>query len=131
MYTERMGDAYMWEQVGDRVKRLRTERKLSKAQFGEIIGVSGQYVGMIEKGASISAESIVNICREIGVSADYLLFGNIDPATIAFQLKGLTNEQIEIALDILKRMAQMVNSEDGNEALIQEILRQQNASASL
>jgi transcriptional regulator with XRE-family HTH domain len=131
VYAERIGDAYMRKQVGDRVKKLRTDRNLSKAQFGEIIGVSGQYVGMIEKGSGLSAEVIVNICREIGVSADYILFGNTDPAAVTFQLKGLTHEQIDLALDILKRVAQMVKTEDGNEALIQEVLRQQNASAPL
>jgi transcriptional regulator with XRE-family HTH domain len=118
-------------QVGDRVKGLRTERNLSKAQFGEMMGVSGQYVGMIEKGSGLSADVVVNICREFGISADYLLFGNIDPAAATVQLKGLTHEQIDLALDILKRVAHMVKTEDGNEALIQEVLRQQNASAPL
>lgn len=117
----------MWAEVGLRVEKLRTDRNLSKAQFGELIGVSGQYVGMIEKGAGISAPSIVSICRALGVSADYILFGNIDPATVTVSLKGLSQEQMGLALDILKRVAQMVNTEDGNEALIQEALRQQNA----
>lgn len=116
----------MWEQVGKRLEKLRTDRRLSKAQFGEMIGVTGQYVGMIEKGTGISAESIVNICNAMNVSADYILFGNVDPATVTVSLKGLTHEQLGIALDILKRVAQMVNTDDGNEALIQEVMRQQN-----
>ena len=116
----------MWAQVGARVENIRTNRNLSKAQFGKMIGVSGQYVGKIEKGTSISAESIVNICNTMGVSADYILFGNINQAE-SISLKGMTAEQMGIALDIIKRVAEMVHTKDGNEALIQEVLRQQNA----
>lgn len=119
----------MWEQVGARLEQLRIKRNLSKAQFGEMIGVSGQYVGMIEKGAGLSAESIVNICHAMGVSADFILFGNIDPASCTLSLQGVTNEQLGLAFDILKRVAQMINTEDGNEALIQEVMRQQNELA--
>ncbi|MCL2337291.1 MAG: helix-turn-helix domain-containing protein [Firmicutes bacterium] len=124
----------MWKQVGERVKELRMERELSKARFGEMIGVSGQYVGMIEKGAGISAESIVNICTALSVSADYLLFGNAGPANAVVSLnslKWLTHEQLWIAFDIIKRVAQMITTEGGNEALIQEVLRQQNVSLPL
>lgn len=113
----------MWSKVGERVAKIRKSKNLSKAKFGELIGISGQYVGMIEKGAGISAETIVKICQAMCVSADYILFGNIDPASITNSFKGVTSEQMELALDILKRMAKMIHTEDGNEALIQEILR--------
>ena len=114
----------MWVQVGVRIAKLRTEQNLSKAKFGKLLGVTGQCVGRIEKGGSMSAELIVSICQTMNISADYILLGNTDPATVAVSLNGLTHEQIEIAFDILKRVAQMVNTEDGNEALIQEVLRQ-------
>lgn len=115
----------MWSKVGERVAKIRTDRNLSKAQFGEMIGVSGQYVGMIEKGTGISTESVVKICKTMNVSADFILFGSINPMSITDSLKGLTPEQIGLAIDILKRVVQMVHMEDGNEALIQEAQRQQ------
>jgi DNA-binding XRE family transcriptional regulator len=125
LYVYRLqGGVFMWAQVGAHVAKLRTEQNLSKAQFGKLLGVTGQCVGKIEKGGSMSAELIVSICRTMNISADYILLGNADPAAIAVSLKGLTHEQIEIAFDILKRVAQMVNTEDGNEALILEVLRQ-------
>jgi len=119
----------LWENVGKRVGKLRKERNLSKAQFGKMIGISGQYVGMIEKGRnSISVKLIVKICDATGVSADYILFGSIDSnqdIAASASLHGLSNEQIEIALDIIKKVAQFINTDGGNEALIREVATQQ------
>jgi transcriptional regulator with XRE-family HTH domain len=119
----------LWENVGKRIKKLREERNLSKSQFGKMVGVTGQYIGMIEKGThSISVKLIVKICDATGVSADYILFGVTDSeqeVTTAASLYGLSNEQIQIALDIIKRVAQFINTENGNEALIREVAAQQ------
>ena len=119
----------LWENVGERIEKLRNERNLSKSQFGKMIGLSGQYVGMIEKGAAnISIKSIVKICSATRVSADYILFGitgsELDITAIT-SLHGLSGEQIEIALDIIKKVAQFINTDGGNEALIREVAAQQ------
>ena len=119
----------LWENVGERIGKLRKERNLSKSEFGKIIGISGQYVGMVEKGAnSISAKLIVKICNATGVSADYILFGVIDSeqdVAAAVSLYGLSSEQFQIALDIIKKVAQFINTDGGNETLIQEVYAQQ------
>jgi len=116
------------ENVGERIEKLRKERNLSKSQFGKMIGVSGQYIGMIEKGASnISVELIAKICNITSVSADYILFGSVDSEldNMINTLHHLSNEQIRIALDIVKKVAQLVNTEGGNEALVKEVAAQQ------
>lgn len=122
----------MLTQVGERVGRIRKEHRLSRAQFGKMIGVSEQYVGMLERGAyKISVDLITKICHITGVSSDFILFGVINPLkdpTAVATLSGLSYEQIEIGLDILKRLAQLINTEDGNEALIQEVFRQQHSN---
>jgi len=119
----------MWIQVGERIGKLRRNRNLSRAQFGKIIGYSEQYVGKIERGVhGISGNAIARICSETGASADYLLFGIVDPSDTVSALCGLSHEQIDIALDILKRLANLINTEDGNNALIREILLQQHSS---
>ena len=119
----------MWTQVGERVERMRKDRRLSRMQFGEMIGVSGRYIGMVERGTNrLSVDSVVKICHSMNVTADYLLFGVVHPAhdkATSAALYGISHEQIQIALDIVKRVAQLVNTEDGNEALIQEIVKQQ------
>lgn len=118
----------IWVQIGERVTQIREELNLSKAHFGRLIGVSGQYMGMVEKGSQgLSVDLIVKICNATGVSADYILFGftdhKRDPET-AKALVGLSHEQIQIALDIIKKLAEFINTEDGNEMLIKEVASQ-------
>jgi transcriptional regulator with XRE-family HTH domain len=111
-----------WENVGKRIAELRSERNLSQVQFGKTLGISGQYVGRIERGTiNISAKLIVKICDETGVSADYLLFGIIEPNYITEALNGLSREQIQIVLEIIKKAANFIRSDGGNEALIKHI----------
>ena len=120
----------MWVQVGERVGKLRRERNLSRAQFGRMIGLSEQYIGKIERDAhNISGEVIAKICNTTGVSADYILFGIPDPVETAAALSGLSHEQIGIGLEILSNLARLINVENGNNALIQEVFRQQHAGA--
>lgn len=117
----------MWAEVGRRVGKLRHERKLSREQFGKLVGLSKQYIGRIERGDHrITGAAIVCICETMGVSADYILFG-VDTTATADALSELSWMQIEIALDLLKRLAHLLHTERGNNALIQEVLRQQHS----
>jgi len=110
------------ENIGKRVGELRNERNLSQAEFGKMIGISGQSLGKIERGAAtISVNLIDKICNVTGVSADYLLFGIIEPDHITEALYGLSKEQIQIVFEIIKKVAQFLNTDDGNETLIREI----------
>lgn len=127
----REGGYIVLTQVGERVGIIRKDHKLSRAQFGKMIGVSEQYVGMLERGVyKISIDLITKICHMTGVSADYILFGVASHLNDSAEtLIGLSSEQIEIGLDILKRLAVLINTADGNEALIQEVTRQLHSSA--
>ena len=111
-----------WENVGKRVRELRNERNLSQTEFGNMLGISGQYFGKIERGKmNISANLIVKICDITEVSADYILFGIIEPNRIAEALDGLSKEQIQIVLEIIKKVANFIITDGGNEALIQKV----------
>jgi len=115
----------MWErQVGERISQLRKERNLTRAEFGELIGLSARYVGKIERGDTITVASIVKICNKTGVSADYIIFGSHDPMATAAALSGLTREQAQATLDIAMNVIKFLSTETGNNALIQEVLRQ-------
>ena len=46
------------------------------------------------------------------------------PAALA-ELSELTHEQIQIALDIIKKITELIHTKNGNEALIREVLCQQ------
>lgn len=116
----------MWErQVGERVSQLRRERNLTRAEFGELIGLPERYVGKIERGEhTITVTAIAKICNKIGVSADYIIFGGCDPIAAVAALNGLTHEQAKVTLDIVMNVIRFLSTETGNNVLIQEVLRQ-------
>lgn len=117
----------MWEQqVGERIMNLREGRNLTRAQFGDLIGLSAQHVGKIERGSqSITVMTVAKICGATGVSSDYIIFGSINPTAAAEALKGLSSEQIQITLEIAMKVAQFLNTANGNHTLIQEVLCRQ------
>lgn len=62
--------------LGERVRTLRLERGLSQDDLAQAIGKRGNSVGRIERDAmGASAETVVELARVFGVSADYLLTG--------------------------------------------------------
>jgi transcriptional regulator with XRE-family HTH domain len=113
----------MWEEIGNRIKTLRCEKELTQTQFGELIGISSQYVGKIANGQILSVEQIIIICEKTGVTMDYIVLGTVDPLANTEFLNDFTGEQIEISLEILKLIAKLIKTKNGNELLIKEIMR--------
>ena len=114
------------QQVGERVGQLRRQRRQTRAEFGDMIGVSERNAGRIERGTfALSCAMIAKICEITGVSADYLIFGIEDPLSAAAMLKGLSRAQIQVVLEIATQVIQFISTENGNNALIQEALRRQ------
>ncbi len=63
--------------IADTIYRLRTECKLTQAQFSEIFGVSQQCVQKWESGAAVpDLEKIVKISKWFDISLDAILLGN-------------------------------------------------------
>lgn len=64
--------------VGERIKSLRNEAKLSKVKLAAAIGVSDMAICRWERGDRIpDAEVIIKLAKFFNVSADYIL-GIID-----------------------------------------------------
>lgn len=63
--------------IGERVKELRSELKLTQIEFGRRIGTSGATVSTTESGKTIpDNQTILLICREFGVRREWLKFGH-------------------------------------------------------
>ncbi|MBQ8641341.1 MAG: helix-turn-helix transcriptional regulator [Clostridia bacterium] len=63
-----------WNSIGRNIRKYRKEKKLSQEQLAEIIHVSQNYVGNMERGEKIpSLETLVAIADALGVSSDVLL----------------------------------------------------------
>lgn len=63
---------------GERIKALRKEKKLTQDKISDVLGILRQTISNYERGKSIIATPFLySICKDYGVSADYLL-GKID-----------------------------------------------------
>ena len=59
-----------------RIKEIRKMKGLTQVEFGKAVGVSGQYVTMLESGERSPSEALVqNICHEFNIRYDWLVNG--------------------------------------------------------
>ena len=59
-----------------RIKEVRKLKGLTQVEFGKAVGVSGQYVTMLESGERSPSEALVqNICHEFNIRYDWLVNG--------------------------------------------------------
>jgi transcriptional regulator with XRE-family HTH domain len=63
------------ETIAARIKRLRLERQMTQAQLGAAIDRDQSIVSDMEKGRGFRIDCLPALCRALGVSADYLIFG--------------------------------------------------------
>ena len=98
----------MKKEIGKRIERLREDMNFTKEAFAKEIGISGQYLGLIEHGKNYpSIEKLKLICDFTNTSADYILFGKDQNVVIDTQsiLSELTDEQLSSACEAIKNIA--------------------------
>ena len=60
--------------IGTKIQNRRRALKMTQEEFAEKIGISLNYVGMIERGLRIpKLETFIKIANVLGVTSDYLL----------------------------------------------------------
>lgn len=63
-----------WTSIGRNIRQYRLERDLRQEDLAEAVGVSANYIGMVERGEKTpSLETLVAILNELEVSADMVL----------------------------------------------------------
>lgn len=64
------------QNMGLRIRKAREARGYTREAFSELIGISSNALANIERGQSgTQLENFVKICKLLGLSADYALFG--------------------------------------------------------
>lgn len=59
-----------------RIRKAREEMGYTREKFAELLDVSVSYMAEVERGRTgISVKMLVKICNVLGLSADYILFG--------------------------------------------------------
>ena len=59
-----------------RIRKAREDAGYTRETFAELLDVSVSYMAEVERGRTgISVKMLVKICKVLGLSADYVLFG--------------------------------------------------------
>ena len=94
---------------GLRIKHIREkELKMKKTELGKHIGVSGQFLGLVEEGkGNLMYKSLKKLKKLSGHSADYILYGLDDEVINETKecLKRYSEQQIILSLDTIKEIA--------------------------
>ena len=79
-------DKQLLIEMGNRISKRRKELQLTQEQLAEAMDLSLQSISCIELGKkAIRPENLLNLCRCLNVSADYILTG----VKSAHQLEGI------------------------------------------
>lgn len=98
----------MKEEIGKRIKNIRENMGMTKESFAKQLGISGQYLGLIEHGKNcLSIEKLKILCDFTNLSADYILFGKNQNMVNDTKdiLAEFTENQIELGCDMIKKLA--------------------------
>ena len=96
-------------ELGSRIYERRKELNMTQKELAEAVELSIQSISSIELGKkAVRPENLVNICRALDVSADYLLFGErsekqLEP--VAEMISRLGSDDLELLKTIIKRMS--------------------------
>lgn len=59
-----------------RIRKAREDAGYTREKFAELLDVSVSYLAEVERGRStVSVKTLIKICNLLGLSADYVLFG--------------------------------------------------------
>jgi len=98
----------MKKEIGERIKNIRENMNMTKENFAKLLGISGQYLGLVEHGKNyLSIEKLKVLCDITNLSADYILFGKDKDIINDTQnlLSEFSQEQIEAGCNALKNLA--------------------------
>ena len=100
---------YTKKEIGERIAKLRIEKGDSARCVSQVLGKNESYINNIENGKSYpSMLEFFNICEYFGVKeSDFFDMQTENPkklADLTEELKGLTDEQIELLRGFVKQM---------------------------
>lgn len=104
---------------GKRIKEIREkELHMNKAKLANLIGISGQFLGLVEEGkGNLVYKSLKKLMKISGHSADYILFG-LDDNIIKDTRKLLNNyTDLEIleGIEIIKKLSVFIKNTDNTD----------------
>lgn len=103
----------MTKEMGLRIKLIREDLNMSKTRLAECLGISSQYLGIIEHGGStLRIDKLQKLCEISNYSADYILFGTENRLSSAAKksLSDFSDEQIRAGIEVLSTFASFIRA---------------------
>ena len=103
------------KEIGLRVRNIRLNMNITKQKMADMLGISGQYLGMIERGeGTLSIDKLKILCDITGLSADYILFGKDSNSTLKLskELADYSDEEIKLGCATLENLALLLKHID-------------------
>ncbi|MBQ7118333.1 MAG: helix-turn-helix transcriptional regulator [Clostridia bacterium] len=88
-----------------RIRKARENIGYTREQFSELLEVSVSYMAEVERGRTgISVKMLIKICNLLGLSADYILFGEETDETkfMIDKIKRLDPKYLSLLNNIIK-----------------------------
>jgi transcriptional regulator with XRE-family HTH domain len=99
-----------------RIRKAREDLGYTREKFAELLDVSVSYMAEVERGRTgISVKMLMKICNVLGLSADYVLFGDErgQDALLLDRIKRLDSKYLPLLNDMLSDLLTLNDSGDG------------------
>lgn len=110
--------------LGNRIKQVRKQQKITRETLSEKIDVSSRFMADVESGkAGVSLSTLKKLCKALGVSADFLLgiTQQVEPSNyleqIITRLNQLDPQYLPYANDLLMTFINATGSASSDETL--------------
>ena len=90
-----------------RIRNARENMGYTREKFAELLDVSVSYMAEVERGRTgISVKMLLKICEVLGLSADYILFGNErdDDSIILSKIHRIDNKYMPLLNDVISNL---------------------------
>jgi len=99
--------------IGENIRAARKSKNLTIDTLSELVGISPSFLGTLERGeSSLSVETLMGICRTLGVSSDSIILNQEPtpmPAVVADMkdvimtlLNNATEDELSYLIDYVK-----------------------------
>ena len=96
--------------IGERLRGIRENLKMTREQFSEKIDITDSFLGQIERGERcLSAKTLKKVVKYTGVSADYLLFGKDSNNEIIQKINTILTANSETTSDFIYHIVMRSN----------------------
>ena len=91
--------------IGERIRKIREELKMSREKFSEMIDISDVFLGQIERGErSLSTKTLTKIVNFTGFSADFILFGDVSSNNTISKINRILNKCSDDVIDYIYKL---------------------------